>query len=146
MGRKRSSHRFYLNSSNSFEKQKALTHPYPATMDKIEEFGFDPKQLHHIVRMNYFMKKYIQGFSYRSCLLSHERTFLKELKRGFINKEKITLEKAKEMSTSYVQETKDLADHFVRERKGKEPNQAAERLLNEIATSILREHFKKELN
>jgi hypothetical protein len=36
----------------SKEKYKALEHPYPATKDKIEKFGWDGKQLHHILRLN----------------------------------------------------------------------------------------------
>ena len=36
----------------AMEKQKALCHPYPATIDKIERFGYDPKQLHHILRLD----------------------------------------------------------------------------------------------
>ena len=27
----------------ALEKQKAMEHPYPATIDKIERFGYDPK-------------------------------------------------------------------------------------------------------
>ena len=41
----------------SMEKLKALQHPYPAIIDKINKYGYDPKQLHHILRMNDFIKK-----------------------------------------------------------------------------------------
>lgn len=40
----------------AYEKMKAMEHPYPATIDKIEKFGYDPKQLHHICRMREFME------------------------------------------------------------------------------------------
>lgn len=39
----------------SMEKYKALEHPYPATLEKINKFGYDPKQLHHIIRITEFM-------------------------------------------------------------------------------------------
>ena len=42
----------------SKEKLKALKHPYPTIVDKINKYGYDPKQLHHILRMNDFIKKY----------------------------------------------------------------------------------------
>ena len=43
---------------NEQRKLKALKHPYPTIVDKINKYGYDPKQLHHILRMNDFIKKY----------------------------------------------------------------------------------------
>ncbi len=39
----------------AYEKHKAMKHPYPSLIDKIEKYGYDPKQLHHIVRMEHFI-------------------------------------------------------------------------------------------
>lgn len=33
------------------EKRAALTHPYPSKLKEISTWGFDPKQLHHIIRL-----------------------------------------------------------------------------------------------
>lgn len=57
----------------SMEKLKALQHPYPTIIDKIEKFGYDPKQLHHILRMNDFIIKYSQGKPYKECLIPNEK-------------------------------------------------------------------------
>jgi hypothetical protein len=38
------------------EKFHALEHPYPSRMDWINKFGYDPKQLHHLIRLNEFIK------------------------------------------------------------------------------------------
>lgn len=40
------------------EKVEALRHPYPSTVAKIEKFGYDPKQLHHIVRLNVLIHRF----------------------------------------------------------------------------------------
>lgn len=40
------------------EKRKTLCHPYPTIEDKIDKYGYDPKQLHHIYRMLYLMFDY----------------------------------------------------------------------------------------
>lgn len=40
------------------EKVEALRHPYPSTISKIEKFGYDPKQLHHIVRLSILMRRF----------------------------------------------------------------------------------------
>ncbi len=66
----------------SMEKYKALEHPYPTTLDKIEKYGYDPKQLHHILRINDLMKKYIAGVSYKECLLPNHASYLMQVKKG----------------------------------------------------------------
>ena len=66
----------------SQQKLKALSHPYPSLIDKIEKYGYDPKQLHHIVRLNYFIKDYISGKDYIDCLYQNKDKvdYLKKLK------------------------------------------------------------------
>lgn len=32
-------------------KREALCHPYPSIADKVEKYGYDPKQLHHVARL-----------------------------------------------------------------------------------------------
>lgn len=55
----------------ALEKQKALTHPYPATAAKIEKFGYDPKQLHHILRLcNIVMR--LESEPLRECFMVNE--------------------------------------------------------------------------
>ena len=34
------------------EKKKALTHEYPSKKEEFKKWGFDPKQYHHIIRLN----------------------------------------------------------------------------------------------
>ena len=66
----------------SMEKFKALEHPYPSLIDKIEKYGYDPKQLHHIIRLNEFIKRYIAGENYADCLISRDIKYLIDVKRG----------------------------------------------------------------
>ena len=66
----------------ALEKQKTMEHPYPATIDKIEKFGYDPKQLHHALRLREFLTRYIDGESYADCLISKQREYLRNVKLG----------------------------------------------------------------
>lgn len=47
--------RFKVNKKSvlgaMYEKRKALTHEYPSKHQEFEKWGFDPKQYHHIVRL-----------------------------------------------------------------------------------------------
>lgn len=71
-------------AGTSAEKYKALEHPYPNTMEKINKFGYDPKQLHHILRLNDFMKRFIAGESYESCLVPKHIGYLMKVKKVFM--------------------------------------------------------------
>lgn len=51
------------------EKQKALCHPYPTIAHKIERYGYDGKQSHHIFRLWYMMQDYFQNNKdLKSCM------------------------------------------------------------------------------
>lgn len=52
----------------AMEKYHAMCHPYPSKIDIIEEFGYDGKQVHHLLRVEDYIKRYIAGESYESCL------------------------------------------------------------------------------
>lgn len=81
------------------EKYKALEHPYPTIVDKIEKYGYDPKQLHHIIRMNEFIKRYIAGEKYKDCLVSKNKEYLIEVKKGLH-----TLEEARTLAKNNCDE------------------------------------------
>jgi hypothetical protein len=71
-------------SGMSSEKLNALKHPYPTIVDKIEKYGYDPKQLHHILRMNDFIKKYVAGKPYKECLIPDNKQYLIDVKKGIL--------------------------------------------------------------
>lgn len=90
-------------AGTSEEKYKALEHPYPGLIDKIEKFGYDPKQLHHILRVNDLMIKYIAGKPYEECLIADGKENLMSIKKGCLS-----LEQARIMAHTVNQENKEL--------------------------------------
>lgn len=123
----------------SKEKLKALKHPYPATMNKIEKYGYDPKQLHHILRMNDFIKKYgIEQRNFKDCLIPNNKDYLVQIKKGILNEQEAT----------ELAENTDMDTYNVKEKLVTEPdliNKTAIDILNEIKYNILKQKFKKEL-
>lgn len=73
-----------------YEKYKALRHPYPSIKHKIERYGYDGKQLHHIVRCYEFLQRYLAGESFEACLISKNAPKLISIKKN----EEYTLEQA----------------------------------------------------
>jgi hypothetical protein len=50
------------------EKYHAMCHPYPSKMDIIEKYGYDGKQVSHLLRVEDYLERYIAGESYEACL------------------------------------------------------------------------------
>lgn len=124
----------------SMEKLKAMEHPYPTIKDKIEKYGYDPKQLHHIVRMNDFIQNYVSGKKYAECLVPKDsvRRFLLDIKKG-----RHDLESARVIATVFDSETKKIKDENLLEKD--EINQNAIEILEKVKFDILKKRFREEL-
>lgn len=95
----------------AMEKRAALCHPYPSIKDKIEKYGYDCKQLHHIIRLREFIERYISGEEYKNILIPHEKEKLIEIKRDC----KYTVEEAKELADKLCNEIKEIKDKYMLE-------------------------------
>lgn len=122
----------------SMEKLKALEHPYPNLLDKIEKFGYDPKQLHHILRLNEFITRYVLGESLESCYKTYNPIKLIEVKKGCYS-----LDKARQLAVKYDSDTKNICDNCITDNEI--VNYETIEKLNNIITKILKKSFKEEL-
>lgn len=122
----------------SMEKLKALQHPYPTIISKIKKYGYDPKQLHHILRMNDFIKKYIAGKTYKDCLIPDNKEYLIQIKKGILN-----VDKAVELAIKTDNETKEIKNKYLKEEE--KINKKAIETLDYVKFEILKRKFKKEL-
>ena len=128
----------------ALEKYHALKHPYPAKKEILEQFGYDPKQLHHIFRMFYFLEGYSQDYSYIDCLkIKNKRKGIKqnllEVKKG-----KYNLKEAEYIAESMIKNIEFIADNFCSSHNDA-PNEKVENLLGEVKYNILKKAFKKEI-
>lgn len=78
----------FLKCCNGMIQQKnaAFDHPYPSKKEILEKYGYDPKQLSHIIRIYLFMIDFVffQN-SYKDCLCSNQSDYLLSVKRGLYN-------------------------------------------------------------
>ena len=123
----------------SMEKVKAMEHPYPTLIDKINKYGYDPKQLHHIVRLYEFIYRYLYNQEpLEKCYRSIQKDLLIDIKKG-----KYNLEQARGMSKEYDSKTKGLCDNFMSVED--EINNETINILNTLIAKILKYSFVKEL-
>lgn len=130
----------------SEQKRVALKHPYPTIVDKIEKFGYDPKQLHHIYRLNDFIKKFISGMPYAECLIPDDKDYLIRIKKGTSPHATHNIKQSEwaEIHANDINtETHELAD------RAKDPSRGVDtgaiELLDKVKYELLKERFKEEL-
>lgn len=124
----------------SMEKLKAMEHKYPTLIDKIEKFGYDPKQLHHIARINEFMHRYINGESYSDCLISKQSEFLIDIKRG-----KYTLDEARKMAKELMDDINNIKQQYISSHE-LTINKEVEILFKKVLLDVLRKSFEMDIH
>lgn len=126
-------------AGTSMEKFKALEHPYPGTMDKIEKFGYDPKQLHHILRINDFMMKFVTSTPYSECLIPDNRKYLLAIKQGIL-----PLEEARVLAKETDEKNKNLKNKFSTEVEIIDLETF--KALDDLKVDFIRKFLTEELN
>lgn len=128
----------------AMEKRKALTHPYPTIIDKINKFGYDPKQLHHLARLREFIQRFTNGEPIAECYKTKEKEYLLNLKLGKKSDgSQLDLEEAEIMADKFNKEIKFIKDENCTEKDI--VNSFGIALLNEVQYEILKKKFKKDL-
>lgn len=123
----------------ALEKYHAMEHQYPSKIDTFRDFGYDPKQLHHLLRMEEFIQKYINGESYSECLNPSDKEYLIAVKKGLYN-----LDQAKRLGEEVVQKIIIISDNYALQIPN-EGNAEVEKMLNEVQYEIMKRATEMEL-
>ena len=126
----------------ALEKFHAMEHAYPSKVAVLEKFGYDPKQLHHLVRVDNYLTRYINGDKYEDCLIPTEemKKFLLDIKRG-----EWDLAAARELARMSLAHVEKIADEFCAQTEDKEDAEMRE-LLEDVSYNIMKIAVEKELN
>ena len=118
----------------SMEKKKALCHPYPSLIDKIEKYGYDGKQLHHIIRMFDFITAYCDNKDFEECLhyLPHKKQMMEAKLQEY------SLEEALELAESYDTLTKSIKDLWIENNPEDVIDEVAKNLLYDTQYKIIK--------
>lgn len=122
----------------SKEKLNALEHPYPNCMDDINKYGYSRKQLHHILRMNDFIKKYAIGKPYQECLIPDDIEYLIDVKVNAM-----PLEEARKLAVEKDNETYDIRQHSLLDIDTIDEDVLD--IMDCVKYNIIRKKLKKEL-
>ena len=93
----------------ALEKYHAMEHKYPSKVDIIEKYSYDPKQLHHLLRVEDYLIRYINGESYEDCLNPKELSqYLIEVKQG-----KYSIEEARQEADRAINNINQITENFI---------------------------------
>ena len=124
----------------ALEKYHAMEHRYPAKIEIIDRMGYDPKQLHHLLRVEDYLERYIHGESYTGCLKPTDPAYLKEVKLG-----KYTLEEARVEADRALAHIEEICAPFNKDSEFNVDNKAVDLLLDDVQRNIMRDAIKLEL-
>ena len=124
----------------ALEKFYALDHPYPSKLSILEKYGYDPKQLHHLLRVEEFINRYIDGEKYKDCLIPNAFEYLLAVKKGWYSKTE-AIKVAKES----LQRIEEKVEHYCAIVPN-ENDKETENLLEEVKYKIIKKSLVMELN
>ena len=129
------------------EKYFAMEHRYPSRVEIIDKFGgYDPKQLHHLVRVTYLLQGYLsRDYTYLELVLLNNvpkdvYEWVRDIKRNGVE----SLDQARSLADIYKKLAEDM--HNIAKEKltaGADPEVNA--AMNEVLALILKKSIKKEI-
>ena len=120
----------------ALEKYHAMEHRYPSKVDIIDQYGYDSKQLHHLLRVEEYLSRYIVGESYEDCLIPTEETAIK-LKIIKEDNGELSLEEARGAAKVALQNIERICEQGLKYYP-EGHNEEVEKLLKEVQYDIMK--------
>ena len=127
----------------ALEKYHAMEHKYPSKIEIIEKYGYDSKQLHHLMRVENYLMRYIAGESYEACLIPDEET-AEKLRKVKEDNGYLSLEQARTLADLCIDSINTQYEAYL-ETVPKGHNEEVEALLKEVQYDIMKLAVTMEL-
>lgn len=124
---------------HAHEKWSKMQKVTPARKAAIDTFGYDPKQLHHLLRIEEFMERYLNEEKYAQCLFSNTVEYLTKAKSGWFKVDDAM--RVGERSLANI----DAMVNGANERELNHNDDGVVTIMNEIQYDILKKVITKEL-
>ena len=125
----------------AMEKYHAMEHRYPSKTEIIDKFGYDPKQLHHLLRVYEYLLRYINGESYSDCLISLNTKYLKDVKKGLYS-----LDDARHIANNIMRYIDVMCSDITSDSTYNTCDSFVDDLLDNIQVYIVKKSIAKELH
>ena len=123
----------------AMEKYHAMEHPYPSKLEILYKYGYDGKQLHHLLRVLDFLERYIAGESYESCLRPLDPEYLKSVKQFYYK-----LDEARSVARNAITKVNKIVDDFTSTHECTYDSNASN-LIDDVQYQIMKIAVEQEL-
>ena len=127
----------------AMEKYHAMEHEYPSKIDLIKRLGYDPKQLHHLLRVEEYLERYINGERYSNCLRSTVSDWLQRIKNT--KHPLFDLDAARQIAEMSLNTTVRRADEFAAAHKNDPVDWRVDVLLDDVQRDIVKLGIELEM-
>ena len=127
----------------ALEKYHALEHRYPSKVELIDTWGYDGKQLSHLIRIDEYLARYIAGEPYADCLITKKPELLIAAKD--MTNPKFTLEEARTIAGLHLGAVTHTADNFVAAHKDEPVDWHVDVLLDDVQRDIVKLGIELEM-
>ena len=127
----------------ALEKYHAMEHKYPSKVNIIERLGYDPKQLHHLLRVEEYLERYINGERYSNCLRSTVSDWLQRIKNT--THPLFDLDTARQIAEMSLNTTVRRADEFTAAHKDDPVDWHVDVLLDDVQRDIMKLGIELEM-
>ena len=123
------------------EKYAAMEKPYPSKLEIINKYGMDGKQVSHLIRVDDYLSRYIQGELYLDCLNPSSEK-VDEIMA--YKKQEVPLEVARVRAKEVLNHVDFIADDFCSQCSDNENTDMRE-LLEDVSYNIMKIAISQEL-
>ena len=127
----------------ALEKYHAMEHKYPSKVDIIDKWGYDGKQLSHLIRVDEYIARYIAGEPYADCLITKKPDLLIATKD--MTNPKFTLEEATALAVLHLNIVTHIADEYVAAHKDDPVDWHVDVLLDDVQRDIMKLGIELEM-
>lgn len=127
----------------ALEKYHAMEHKYPSKIELIDKWGYDGKQLSHLIRVDEYLARYIAGEPYVDCLITKKPDLLIATKD--MTNPKFTLEEARTIADLHLGAVTHTADRFTAAHKDDPVDWHVDVLLDDVQRDIMKLGIELEM-
>jgi predicted nucleotidyltransferase len=121
-------------------KYEQMEHESPSHHNDIAKYGYSPKELHHLLRIEEYIERYIAGESYSDCLHTKKAVYLRGVKL-----EPFHLDAARLIAEEAMRHIDKMCDDFIT-KTNIEVNKDVDALLDDVQYNIMKIAVGKEFN
>ena len=123
----------------AYEKFAQMEKSMPHNAAEVEKYGYEPKQLSHIMRLNDFTERYIANMSFKSCLIPSNRDEIMNAKLG-----NYSLEDARNLAREHLKHIDELCTSYCNTHEPS-TNHLVDIILDSAQEDIIKVAMKTEL-